>query len=149
MKKALKRIAITLALIVGIPLLVLVVANLRDEALDPAAAAFISTERPRLPDEQNAYYHLAGFAAAPAENPHAAGRTWLVQVHSAQAKQLAGEDAPWPAAPKGSPKLPALCAPERGDAVSEIGDLPRIVQHGGRDCDQWGGRELLPNSVML
>lgn len=130
MKKLLKWAAIAILLVAGIPVAALLLANLRDEELDPAAAAFIKTELPRVPDEQNAFYHLAGLAAALSENPHAAGRTWLAQVHATQARRLAGESAAWPEPLKGSPKLPALCSPERGDScIQWLKEKPDARKH--------------------
>ena len=143
MRKILKRTAIAVLLLVGIPLLALLLINLRDEELDPAAAAFLKTEPPRLPDEQNAFYHLAGLGSAPSENPHAAGRTWFAQVHAAQAKQLSGEQAAWPERLQGAPKLPQLCSPDRGEScirwLKEKPDARKLLAEHARLIERYRG----------
>lgn len=120
MKKALKWLAVAHLALIVIPLAVLLLANLRDEELTPAAAAFLQTERSSVPDEQNAFYYLVGFNAPLAEHPHAAGRAWLAAVNAAQEKILAGTEAPWPPQPRGLPKIEALCIPERDSCIRSL-----------------------------
>jgi len=116
--KLLKWLGIVALVLVGVPLLM----NLRDEKLTPEAIAFMKAERPAVADEQNAYYHVLGFDAALADDPHKAGKAWLAAVDAAQVKLLAGTPAPWPEAPKGLPKIDSVCAPEKASCIRSLKD---------------------------
>src|SRR5258707_4454120 len=63
---------------------VVVLINLRDEALTPEAQSLAEFHRPSLPDEQNAYLALVGFDAPSDGDPIAAG-VQIVEKHDADA----------------------------------------------------------------
>ena len=107
--------------IVGVALVLVgltVLGNAFDEDLNPEAAAYLKPGTPtQLPDEQNAYFTLAGLGAPEPEQPHEAGRKWVGAVKDAVAKRARGESAAWPKA--GSARsAPELCVPGRSSCIA-------------------------------
>jgi len=111
------------AVLAGLALLVN--SRLFDEAPHPEIAAFVQFEAPKLPDEQNAYFHLIGLGAPEAEQPHAAGKKWLASVNDAQARRMKGEFVKWPEALGTPAKLPPdLCRPAARSCLTQARDNP-------------------------
>ncbi|MDR2710255.1 MAG: hypothetical protein LBB65_02785 [Burkholderiales bacterium] len=69
-----KRIILSLLVLLAIFIAVLVVLNWRDEPLTPEAARLLALPAPATPDEPNAYYVLLGFEAPDNEDAMKAGK---------------------------------------------------------------------------
>jgi hypothetical protein len=134
MGRALKWIGVLLLLAIGLPILLLLAINFRDEQLTPQTKAFLEGERAPVPDEQNGFYYLLGFNAPLADDPHKAGKTWFAALNATQEKILAGAQVPWPAQPEGLPKIATmaeLCSPERDScnrSLKEKAESRRAVE---------------------
>ena len=112
-----KRLALILGLLIAVPVALLIVLNLRDEALLPEAAAFMEAAPPKAPAGENAFYYVSGCEAPLADDPHKAGKAWLDAVEAAQQKVLSRTDTQWPAPPRGLPKIEAHCIPEKASCI--------------------------------
>jgi hypothetical protein len=147
MKKALKWLGIVLFALLGVPLAVLLLINLRDEALLPEAVAYMRNDAASLPDEQNAFYYLLGFGAPLADDPHKAGKAWLVAVNQAQESLLKGAEANWPAQPEGLPKIAATCSPDRESCVRWLKDKAqagKLVEDNRQAIGRYRGVHAYP-----
>jgi hypothetical protein len=94
----LRRIAKPLNWLLWGALVFAIAVNFFDEGLRPEVAAYLKHEKPSLPDENNAYYALAGLAAPAEFEAHAAGREFVAQLERAAARKAKGENAAWPKA---------------------------------------------------
>jgi hypothetical protein len=112
-----KRILIALFLLVVIPLGVVAVINLRDEPLQPEAAAFLDASPTKVPAERNAFYYVVGFEGPAGDDPHKAGKAWIDSLDAAQQQLLSGAEAAWPPQPRGLAKIEAYCVPEKGSCI--------------------------------
>jgi hypothetical protein len=112
-----KRLFIALFLLVVLPLGVVAVINLRDEPLQPEAAAFMDETPAKVPAERNAFYYVVGFEGPTGDDPHKAGKAWIDAVDAAQRELLSGAEAPWPAQPRGLAKIEAYCIPEKSSCI--------------------------------
>jgi len=96
----------------------LVIGNAFDEDLRPEVAAYLKPDAPsRLPDDQNAYFALAGLGAPASEQPHDAGRKWVGAVKDAVARRSRGESAAWPKASTARP-APEFCVPGKSSCLA-------------------------------
>ena len=112
-----KRLLIGLFLLVVIPLGVVAVINLRDEPLQPEAAAFMDASPAKVPAERNAFYYVVGFEGPAGDDPHKAGKAWIEALDAAQQQLLARADASWPPQPRGLAKIEAYCIPEKSSCI--------------------------------
>jgi hypothetical protein len=118
-KKVLKWVAITLAVIVLLPLLLLVAINLFDEDLDPKAATYGEPRAATVPEAENAYYALIALKASDGADGMAYARAWHNEV-SAAAKEKRSEKLP---ASKRAQR-PKLCDSREAACLALIHDKP-------------------------
>jgi hypothetical protein len=147
MRTALKWLGIALLALIGIPLAVLLLVNLRDEALLPEAVAYMRNDAASLPDERNAFYYVLGFGAPLADDPHKAGRAWLAAVNQTQEQLLRGAEATWPAQPEGFPKIAVACSPDRESCIrwlKEKAEARKLVEDNRQAIGRYRGLHAYP-----
>src|SRR5688572_20707964 len=83
MARVLKWIAITLAVVVIVPLVLLIIINLFDEDLDPRAATYGEPRAATIPEAENAYFAMIALNASDGTDGLAYARAWHKEVKTA------------------------------------------------------------------
>ena len=115
MKKVLKWVAITLAVVVLLPLLLLVAINLIDEDLEPKAAAYGEPRAATVPEAENAYFAVLALNASDGVDSMAYARAWQGEVKAA-ALEKRKEKLP----ESKRAKRPPLCEPRDAPCLAQL-----------------------------
>lgn len=115
MTRVLKWIAITLAVLVVLPLVLLIIINLFDEDLDPRAAAYGEPLAATVPEAENAYFALIALSAPDGADGLAYARAWQNEVKAA-ALEKRKEKLP----ESKRAKRPAVCDPRQAACLEEL-----------------------------
>jgi hypothetical protein len=129
----LRRVLLVLGVIVSVPVALLVLfilINLYDPALDPKAAEALKSAQPTVPDKDNAYFALFGIGVTPVQDPHQQGMEMVAKYNAWM------RDAP--GTPKDAEVLqkaftardqimkPTAVLPWRGDNEKNLCNQPRL-----------------------
>jgi len=115
MARALKWIAITLAVVVVVPLVLLIIINLFDEDLDPRAAAYGEPRAATIPEAENAYFAMIALNASDGADGIAYARAWHKEVKTA-AQEKRKEKLPESKRAKRQP----ICDPRQTACLAEL-----------------------------
>jgi hypothetical protein len=122
-------------------LVLLANSRLFDEAPHPEIAAFMQIEASKVPDEQNAYFHLIGLGAPEAEQPHAAGQKWIAAANDAQVRRMKGDIVKWPEEKRAKMMvLPDICRPEVRSCLQQAREKPDAMRKLVADNERLIGR---------
>ncbi len=119
MKRVLKWIAITLGVVVVLPLALLIIINLFDEDLDSRAAAYGEPRAATVPAAENAYFALIALNASDGADGMAYARAWHNEVKTA-ALEKRKEKLPQ----SKRAKRPALCDPREAACLALAREKP-------------------------
>lgn len=94
MKKVLKLVAVILAIVIALPVglaMFLVLINLQDDQLDPAAASVLAAVPEQIADERNGYFAWVGVLGPADQLPAVWGYRWYQEVLQQDKRAQAGD----------------------------------------------------------